>query len=550
LAQVSVAPLDSVLLDISEIWCPQPGPQLMATICPARMILFGGARGGGKTDCAIGRQVYGSMEHGYKWNGLVIRKSYKYFAEMRRRIYELIRKGLPAVLKGSAQSTNYLRFENGATVMFTVIESIDKAEFFQGQQFTEVSIEEGTQFPFIDQLIEMLKGCLRSPHGIYCRMFITANPGGPGHNQIKSLFMPHGVKPGQVIIDESGTSMVFIPSRVDDNKILCENDPDYVALLKSIKDPVLRRAWLEGDWDVVLGGFFSDVWNKFQHVVPYFRPPVHWPRIVGMDWGSSTPFSIGWYAVSDGSTTISECGHRTFPRGSLVRYFEWYGCPRMDGGRWDVNKGIRLTSTEVAQGIRSREEEKVLLGRGAPVDRVADPSIFAEKDGPSIAEKMSNEGVVWRRAENKRISGWDQTRAMLKGRCTDVVKAPVRMPDGTMEEHVLSETWEPMLYVTENCEHLIRTLPIQERDNTDWEDVDTDGEDHAVDELRYVCMSRPRKGLGVEETMQRKALVGCAADIAEAVRGVSSRVNDDGLSSGRNGSLNEAGLGLNICIAR
>ncbi len=436
--------------------------------------------------------------------------------------------------------------------MFTVIESIDKAEFFQGQQFTEVSIEEATQFSFIDTLIEMLKGCLRSPHGIYCRMFLTANPGGPGHNQVKARFMPHGVKPGQVILDETGTSMVFIPSRVDDNKILCDNDPEYVQLLKSIKDPVLRRAWLEGDWDVVLGGFFSDVWNKFQHVVPFFRPPAHWPRIVGMDWGSSTPFSIGWYAISDGQTTIAECGHRVFPKGALVRFWEWYGCPRLDGSRWDVNKGIRLTSTEVAQGIRQREEERVLLGRPmTPVDRIADPSIFAEKDGPSIAEKMSSEGVVWRRAENKRISGWDQTRAMLKGNCIEVIKAPVSLPDGTVEDRVVSERYEPMLYVTENCEHMIRTLPIQERDDKDWEDVDTDGEDHAVDELRYVCMSRPRRGMTVEETMRREPLGGCAADIAEAVNGHNrGLLFDDGITRPRVLDGSEFLCSTDVYIAR
>jgi len=229
---------------------------------------------------------------------------------------------------------------------------------------------------------------------------------------------------------------------------------------------------------------------------------------------------------------ISECGHRIFPKGALIRYWEWYGCPRLDGTRWDVNKGIRLTSTEVAQGILQREEEKMLLGKGSiQVDRVADPSIFGEKDGPSISEKMAAERVIWRRAENKRISGWDQVRGRLKGQCVEVVKVPVTLPDGTVEERVVSETWEPMLYVTENCEHLIRTLPIQERDSTDWEDVDTDGEDHAADELRYVCMSRPRKGLSFEETLEKKPLYGCAADIAEAVGNLNSGLLfDDGMT--------------------
>ena len=510
-------PVIEMVRDIGEVWTPQPGPQVFATVCPARMILFGGARGGGKTDCAIGRQIYGAIEHGYKWNGLFVRKSYKYFAELRRRINELIRFGLPAELKGGPSGTNYLRFHNGAQVMLTVVESIDKAEFFQGQQFTEISIEEACQFSFIDMLIEKLKGSMRSPHGLTCRMFLTANPGGPGHNQVKARFMPIGTRPGQVMLDSSGMSSVFIPSRVDDNKILCQNDPEYVALLKSIKDPMLRKAWLEGDWDVVLGGFFSDVWNKFLHVVPYFRPPDHWPRIVGMDWGSSTPFSIGWYAVSDGQTTISECANRTFPKGSLIRFYEWYGCPK-----GEANVGLKMTSSAVAQRILELEDRKRLLGVGG-FDRVADPSIFGEKDGPSIAEKMSAEGVVWRRAENKRISGWDQVRARLRGRLLERQTEFVKLPDGTEEELVLSEKWEPTLYVTENCPQIIRTLPIQERDETDWEDVDTDGEDHAVDELRYVCMSRPSKGLNVSDVTPRGPRTRPEMDIAEVGARPSSR---------------------------
>lgn len=534
-------------VDISRIWSPQPGPQVFASICPARMILFGGSRGGGKTDCAIGRQICGALEHGHKWNGLFIRKSYKYFAELRRRIFELIRMGLPAELKGSAQSTNYLRFANGAQVMLTVIESMDKAEFFQGQQFTEISIEEACQFSFIDDLIEKLKGCMRSPHGLTTRMFLTANPGGPGHNQVKARFMPYGVKPGQIMKDDNGMTSVFIPSSVEDNKILCENDPEYVALLRSIKDPVLRRAWLDGDWDVVLGGFFSDIWNKFQHVVPFFRPPTHWPRIVSMDWGSSTPFSIGWYAVSDGETSIVECGGRVFPKNALIRFYEWYGCPK-----GEANVGLKMTSTLVATRMLELEDRKGLLGCGN-YDRVADPSIFAEKDGPSIAEKFASEGVVWRRAENRRISGWDQVRSRLRGRCVDSQKGVVVLPDGTIEEQVLSEKWEPMLYVTENCTQLIRTLPIQERDETDWEDVDTDGEDHAADELRYCCMSRPSGGVSSSAIEKPRQLTECELDFALAQSAGAGIGVVDGLSVPNSFGTDSSGpgyAGTNVYISR
>lgn len=607
-------------MDITEIWKPQAGPQLMATLCPVRMVLFGGSRGGGKassndaklltnsgwryfsevrvgdkivdpetggtqdvlgvfpqgekdlysvvmedggstlvtsdhlwtyrslpsskletarthslqsclgegrkvflpvyldfsssravrsiefshrgeatcisvsathglyvtddyivthnTDCAIGKQIYGAMRYGSDWNGLFIRKNYKYFADIRRRLQQLIRAGLPAELVGPAQGTNYLRFQNGANVTLTVIESLEKAEFFQGQSFQLVVIEEACQFSYIDPMIEMLKGCLRSAAGVPTSMFLTANPGGSGHSQVRSRFMPEGSKPGQIIDDGFGMQSVFIASSVEDNKILCENDPEYVNLLRSIKDPILRRAWLEGDWDVVLGGFFGDVWNKFKHVVPDFRPPGHWPRIVGMDWGSSTPFSIGWYCVADGETSVSLAGvSRVFPKGALIRFHEWYGCPRNSvTGRIEANVGLRMASEDVASRMVDLEQRMPwLLGTTTRIDRIADPSIFAEKDGPSIAEKMAMKGIVWRKGENKRISGWDTMRKLLQGR---VISRTYRdMEDGTRE--VESEQREPMLYFTEGCTHMVRTLPEVERDLLNIEDVDDSGEDHA-----------------------------------------------------------------------
>ena len=516
-------------LDVTNIWAPQAGPQLMATLCPVRMILFGGARGGGKTDCAIGKQIYGALRYAHDWNGLFIRKSYKYFTGIRTRLRQLIRAGLPAELFGPEQGTNHLRFHNGALITLTVVESIEKAEFFQGQSITMVSIEEACQFSYIDMMIEMLKGCLRSAAGVPTSMFLTANPGGPGHSQVKSRFMPKGSRPGQVMRDSSGMDMVFIPSNVEDNKILCENDPEYVNLLRSIKDPALRRAWLEGDWDVVLGGFFGDVWNPFKHVVPQFKPPMHWPRIVGMDWGSATPFSIGWYAVADGETSVPLAGvPRIFPKGALIRFHEWYGCPKNPTtGKIEANVGIRMQSPDVATRMVDMEVRMPwLMGRTVTTDRVADPSVFAEKDGPSIAEKMSENGIVWRRAENKRISGWDSVRNLLHGR----VISEEWGEDANGERILLSEEREPMLYFTDNCEHMIRTLPEQERDVTDFEDIDTAGEDHAVDELRYVATSRPSLGSLLRAIKKPEQMTECERDFAAAQAGMDEHVAVDSLS--------------------
>jgi hypothetical protein len=422
------------------------------------------------TDTAIGRQIDGALTHAHAWNGLFLRKNFKHFAELRRRVDELIRAGLSATRVGGDSQTNIIKFNNGARITLTAIEREEQLEFFQGQQFTEISVEEATQFPFIINMIDKLKACLRSPHGIQCQLFLTGNPGGPGHTAVKTRYIdPAPAK--TIITDEAGATRVFIPSSVSDNKILCRNDPQYVRRLQAISDPLLRKAWLEGNWDVVMGGFYDDVWSRDKHVLPFFRPPDYWPRIMGFDWGSARPFSVGWYTISGGDYV--ETLRRALPRGAIIRYDEWYGCEK---GK--PNTGIRRPSVDVAAEILRREE---LRGEdSALIDRIADPAIFVSQDGPSIAEKMALAGVIFRRGDNKRIPGWEECRSRLAG-----------------------DDNGPRFYVTENCTYFIQTVPALERDERNWEDVETRSIDHIADEWRYVLMSRQGKGISEAETRPR-----------------------------------------------
>jgi len=431
----------------------------MALTCPYDVIFYGGARGGGKTDCALGRQIKGALAYGYAWNGLVIRKNYKNFAEIRRRLNELIGKGLPARLVGGEQQTNYLRFANGATVILVAVSMAIELEQFQGHQYTEITIEEGTNFPFFMDMIDKLLGCLRSPHGVKCTLFVTGNPGGPGHNQVKDMFIT-SAPPFQMHADDHGNTFVFIPAKVYDNTILVTNDPRYVKRLESIRNPEIRRAWLEGDWDVVAGGFFSDLWLRTVHILPKFHPPKSWTRGMSFDWGSSTPFSVGWYAVSDGSPVAGL--PRVLPRGTVIRYDEWYGCKREM-----PNVGLRMDSMDVAEGIKEREKKRG--EQGFTIQRIADPSIFSKHDGLSIAEKFANNGIIFSPANRERELGWDECKYRLRGNSSG-----------------------PMFYVTDNCRAFIRTVPILVADEDNWEDVDTDQEDHVADEWRYYLMDRPR----------------------------------------------------------
>jgi len=237
---------------------------------------------------------------------------------------------------------------------------------------------------------------------------------------------------------------------VTDNPTLLGADPEYLDRLSGLGSPALVKALKEGDWDIAAGQAFEQ-FSRDRHVVEPFGVPAHWTRFRSLDWGSSKPFSVGWWAVADGED-------RGLPRGALVRYREWYGW----GGRPD--EGLRLTSAEVAEGIREREPpgERIAFS-------VADPAVFGRSDGPSVAERMAAAGVVLKRGANGRHAGYQEVRARLAG-----------------------EDGRPMLYVFSTCtDGFLRTFPELVLDPLDPEDVATRQEDHVYDEVRYACMSRP-----------------------------------------------------------
>lgn len=359
----------------------------------------------------------------------------------------------PLGAKWSDQKKTW-RFPWGGRLRFRPLERVEDAEKYQGQNLTDACVEEAGQYPD-SRPIDRVNGVLRSAHGVPTQLLLTGNPGGPGQTWIKQRYIdpaPMGMKVlTRTLPNGKEHKYVYIPSRVQNNRILLQSDPDYINRLYLVGSQELVRAWLEGDWDAIEGAFFGE-FSTQRHVIQPITLPKHWTRFRAMDWGSAKPFSVGWYAVSDGELP-------QFPRGALIKYREWYG---MQDGQ--PNVGVKLTAEEVGKRIRELEKgEKIDYG-------VLDPAAFAEDGGPSIAQRI---GVIFRRADNKRVGhngamgGWDQLRERLKG-----------------EER-------PMIYFFSTCVHTIRTLPALQHDSSRAEDVDTDGEDHAADETRYACMSRP-----------------------------------------------------------
>ena len=263
----------------------------------------------------------------------------------------------------------------------------------------------------------------------------------------------------------------FIPARITDNPTLLKNDPDYAYRLYALGDPALVRAMLEGDWDIVSGGALDDVWKPERQIVPPFAVPKNWPVDRSFDWGSSAPFSVGWWAQANGEEVrFTDGSTRVFPPGSLIRIAEWYG--------WNgkPNEGCKLTAEAVARGILERERASVLAGL-AVKPGPADSAIFASDGGHCIADDMLKAGVRWTAASKgpgSRVNGLEKVREMLKA-------SSEPMPE------------RPGLYAVSRCLHYIRTLPVLPRSSVNPEDVNTNAEDHVFDEVRYRCATQTPK---------------------------------------------------------
>ena len=443
-------------------WRPQPGPQTLFVDSPTFEVVYGGARGGGKTDAALGDFACHARRYGAGARGLLVRRT--------RRALEPTVKRARAIFapEGAAWNAGRSAFEwpSGAVLWFRHLDNDADADLYQGHSHSRVYVEELTQFPSPIP-VDKLKATLRSPEGVPVGFRATCNPGGAGHAWVKGRYVDAG--PPKSVIEETfadpftgerrSLRRQFIPARLADNPALALSDPDYVSRLMRCGSKSLVRAWLEGDWSVIEGAFF-DQWSEARNVVPAFPVPEPWTRLRSFDWGYAAPFSVGWWALAQDDRPLAD--GRTIPRGALVRYREWYGAGP-DG------RGLRLTAETVAAGIREREAREGVIPLA-----VADPSIFAQNGGPSIGERMARCGVRWRAADNTRVgalgalSGWDQVRARIAG-----------------QEGV------PRLFVFDTCADFIRTVPCLQHDRDRPEDLDTDTEDHIADETRYACLARP-----------------------------------------------------------
>lgn len=456
--------------------------------------------------------------YGAYWRGAIFDRQYKNLddlvAKSKKWFYQLVGGAEFKLAKSDYKWT----WPTGEELLFRSLEKEDDYWNYHGQEFPFIGWNEITKFP-TRKLYDDMMSCNRSsflpkehtpkkkdgtwdtPDGkplpsIPLVVFSTTNPYGPGHTWVKMDFID-AAPPGKVVKIVTNVFNPQTKERMDITKTQVrlfgsykENrflDPLYIAELEKVTDKNKRKAWLWGDWDIVAGGALDDVYDKEIHVVPRFPVPAAWRIDRSFDWGSTRPFSVGWWAEATGETVLLPNGKKwTPPRGSYIRFAEWYGTRKIG-----TNEGLKMGSPDVAKGILKRERDLLDGGwiecytdaQGRIIPRLPSPGpadnairSVDDKSTESIESKMAAEKVYWTESD-KRPGSRKQGLELMRNR----FEAALKHARGE-EKH------GPAIYLMDNCTASISLLPVLPRDPNDLDDVDTEAEDHLYDDARYKCL--------------------------------------------------------------
>lgn len=354
-----------------------------------------------------------------------------------------------------------IRFlETGAKIFLCFCNDPRDVYKYQSYEFHFLLIEEAGQFSeeelrFLRTRSRMVG--VKTPQNfknMFPRILYTANPGGQGHLVLKNMFI-EGKAPNRVYQtpeDDGGMARIYIPAKIHDNPFLLKDDPGYIARLKGMGSPQMVEAFLNGNWNSVVGAFFPE-FSPTTHVLKPFPIPAHWVKWMGYDSGFADPFSIGWYtkAANDMIAQNKDGQHVPIPAGSIIRYKEWYGAN-------EAGKGLHLTVQEIINGIKERETQEEYNQISV---RVASKDLFKRQGGFPLAKLFADNGIYLTMADDDRISGWNMVRDLMRGK------------NGT-----------PELYVFSNCDRFIEIIPTCQTDLRKPEDM-AQFNDHIAEELRY-----------------------------------------------------------------
>lgn len=400
----------------------------------ARHTAYGGARGGGKSWAMRRKFILLALRYP-GLNLLLLRRTLPELREnhlipMQRELYGF-------AVYNSAERV--FRFPNGSRIKLGYCDTMQDVYQYQGQEYAVIGLEEATHFT--EEQMRFLTTCNRTTRKDFSpRMYYTCNPGNVGHAWVKRLFIDR-----LYAENENPNDYLFIPARIYDNKVLLDADPNYIRQLEALPEE-LRRAHLDGDWDVHAGQYFRE-FSRDRHVIEPFEIPSWWRRFRSMDWGYNDPCCVLWHAVDGESRvyTYRELYVRETRAGEVASMV------------LELSRGESISYT-VASPDMWQKRGAVLSGAGG-------------FEGETLAELFTSSGLSLTPADNSRVPGWNRVRDFL-----------AVAPDG-----------RPNWLCFSDCRNLIRQLPALQFDQHNREDA-ADGDDHAPEALRYALMSRPHAG--------------------------------------------------------
>lgn len=442
--------------------------QAQAMAVPEAFDLFlGGSRGSGKTHLLCALFLRHCEQHGERARCLVVRKSFPGLMDLESEMKAFFGAVYGDGLRFDGQKHRFT-LPTGSTVQLDQLERESDFQKYQGKSFSHIAVDEAGQYSS-PALVDRLRSSLRAPAGVPTRFIMAANPGGAGHawlvrrHALKESWAPY-------VDAASGFDFVTIQATYKDNEFIDRERYAKNLMASCATDPELGKAWLNGDWSILRGAFFSSVIDETRNMIepwaklpreepedPYSDHPTSWHFYLAHDFGVSAPSVTYLCAASPGAEGPD--GY-FYPRGSIILIDE-----ETTTHPDDLNQGLGLTVPDQADRIKNMCQRWGVQARG-----VADDAIFNRTGSQhgSIADEFSRCGVQFTRAhKGSRLGGWEKMRRLL---------AAAGQPD------------LPGLYVSRKCQIWWQTVPALPRDARNPEDVDSTAADHAADACRYGCL--------------------------------------------------------------
>lgn len=410
----------------------------------------GGARGPGKSHVVLSQVALDDCQRVEGLKCLFLRQT---GVSAQESFDDLITKAV----KGRAEyhkSKNALKFPNGSRVLLGGFRDEREIDKYIGIEYDIIIVEELTQLTREKYL--KLKGSLRTSKPNWRpRIYASFNPGGIGHAWVRERFVLPSRAGTNVYLDpdtKKETVIRFIPSTYKENPAL---NPEYTTYLEGLGGS-LGRAWREGNWDAFEGQYFSE-WDHTRHVVAPFLLPPTWRRFRSIDpSGRDGITSCHWYAVDS--------------NGRVWVYREYYygiGVKRKDGTTIEIGRDYDEHAKAIA--ALSRDEDGIEeVYEYTIIDTAAFSKAGFSETAAEIFERNGVTGLL--PAAKERLIGWNAVHTYLRW----------QPEEGSQDGYT-----QPKLQIFSTCVNMARTLPLLLHDDIHPEDVDSRGEDHAADELRY-----------------------------------------------------------------